>query len=468
MIRSCLILFAITSVATSQSTTLSSIAPTNVITTISSTSADIKTPSSDVIKSSLNSKLTFEQFTADDYHNGYCLLGGDCGTCSAPGGYTTIPCHVPHRPRPLSAESLQNLKEFCPSLFYKASDNAFCCSDDQVEEMIEKTLLAGNFGMENCPSCYHNFKQLVCQMTCSPLQSKRMQVVDHQKPENLSIAETSFETSQILASNRSQFVFHKTREINLFVDEQFAQSVYDSCKNVISSFSNGPLIRLMCDETDCLMRDWLKAIGKTHEKQGYSPMQVNYVLTSGSGYSSLFQMARNEILPKELSDSVLVKPNLSNMTGIIPINVRAYRCDEAISDTLRACECDHCERSCKAVTGMDELKLLTHLSDKRPLSWARQLTVSLGWALFILLIGAFLVYLAILLLKAKRTYSRKLRFYLFALRLLHCSFSLLVSNQFAKHCRTKSRLICVSSVSIVRFALLVSSNQTRKNKFFRF
>lgn len=370
----------------------------------------LSTPFSSSFESLSNqTHFWFNDFRSEDHQNGYCVLGGICGFGGGVSDDAIIPCHVPHRPRKLRNEKLQMLRDFCPSLFDQDPHrDSFCCSEEQIDDMVENTRLAGSIGMENCPSCFQNFKQLFCQMSCSPHQSKLLQVVGQQKLDaNFELeAKSSLNGFELLSTHGAEFTLQQTNEINLFVNRTLAQGVYDSCKSVRSMLgSSHSILRLMCDKEDCLVQDWLDFVGRHHKEDGRSPYRINFLITSGRQHESLYDLVQNESLAKHAVDSILVKPNWSNASQVLPINYHFYRCDQAISAKLGQCGCDNCEQTCAAI--LQDLRLLTHLSDKRPLSWARQLTVSLGWALFILLIAALLVYLTIFLLKAKRTYSRK-------------------------------------------------------------
>ena len=54
--------------------------------------------------------------------------------------------------------------------------NEFCCSDNQLDTMLESMSHASNiFG--RCPTCMINLNQHICHMTCSPDQHKFMEVV---------------------------------------------------------------------------------------------------------------------------------------------------------------------------------------------------------------------------------------------------------------------------------------------------
>ena len=69
---------------------------------------------------------------------------------------------------------MSSLAEHCPELV-EAYGDELCCSQDQVDT------LGSNFvGLElvygNCPACYSNLKRLFCEMTCSPLQYRFMNV----------------------------------------------------------------------------------------------------------------------------------------------------------------------------------------------------------------------------------------------------------------------------------------------------
>jgi Niemann-Pick C1 protein len=62
-----------------------------------------------------------------------------------------------------------------------------------------------------------------------------------------------------------------------FIDETYVQSVYDSCKNVIMSSTNGPAMDFLCGQWGsyaCTPHRWYDYMGST--ENGFSPFDIIY------------------------------------------------------------------------------------------------------------------------------------------------------------------------------------------------
>jgi len=96
----------------------------------------------------------------------------------------------------------------------------------------------------------------------------------------------------------------------------------------------------------------------------------------------------------------LTTNNLSNITFLQPMSIKAYKCYERLSNEIGACVCSDCEQTC-------DILAQSALSDPgRPLLLSGQsFVIFLGWLLFAMLsVGVFLYFLLISIRK-RRTYS---------------------------------------------------------------
>jgi hypothetical protein len=57
-------------------------------------------------------------------------------------------------------------------------DKLLCCGSEQVDA-IQSNLELPSTLMLRCPSCFRNFRELACQLPCSPWQSNWMTVTEH-------------------------------------------------------------------------------------------------------------------------------------------------------------------------------------------------------------------------------------------------------------------------------------------------
>lgn len=78
-----------------------------------------------------------------------------------------------------------------------------------------------------CPSCVKNLRNVFCFMTCDPHQSK------------------------FLSPNKTEVITGETpteviTELDYYIDEEFAQNMFDSCSEVTMPSSNIRPITMMC------------------------------------------------------------------------------------------------------------------------------------------------------------------------------------------------------------------------------
>ncbi|GIY19434.1 NPC intracellular cholesterol transporter 1 [Caerostris extrusa] len=92
--------------------------------------------------------------------------------------------------------------------------------------------------MARCPSCHHNFSQLVCSMSCSPSQSHFFNVTNSQ---------------------------------------WYAYALYESCKDLQGFIPGTLFLDFACGSwgsKQCSPEHWVEYIGTTPYDGGYSPSNV--------------------------------------------------------------------------------------------------------------------------------------------------------------------------------------------------
>ncbi|EEB19581.1 Niemann-Pick C1 protein precursor, putative [Pediculus humanus corporis] len=202
------------------------------------------------------------------------------------------------KPKPFRNEnkSMEILQEKCFHFLKKHKGNEFCCSDNQLDTMLESMSHASNiFG--RCPTCMINLNQHICHMTCSPDQHKFMQVVK---------TYTNKEGKEYIT------------EINFYIEEEYEQKTFDSCKEIIVPSTGGKAIDISCGivspTNPCTPDKWFKFFGDFNENI-VAPFDINYVTTPSNGYETL--NIHDDVLP----------------------------CNESY-ESSKACSCNDCESSC--------------------------------------------------------------------------------------------------------------------------
>ena len=113
-------------------------------------------------------------------NEGTCVWRGNCGkNPDSPIGQC-LGCYVGKEgnpPQALPDESKKILFEACPH--FNSSEYSknpkFCCTPRQIKDMAKGFGVARQL-LDKCPTCYLNFRKNFCASTCSPVQSKFLQV----------------------------------------------------------------------------------------------------------------------------------------------------------------------------------------------------------------------------------------------------------------------------------------------------
>ncbi|CAK9827722.1 NPC intracellular cholesterol transporter 1 [Anthophora retusa] len=99
-----------------------------------------------------------------------------------------------------------------------------CCDADNIITMIDKIALADNvFG--RCPTCIKNIFKLICDLSCSPEQSKFLNVTKSK------INEEGQEYAD---------------ELEVYVSEKYLNDTYNSCKDVVYPSTGNLAMDLAC------------------------------------------------------------------------------------------------------------------------------------------------------------------------------------------------------------------------------
>lgn len=85
-------------------------------------------------------------------------------------------CYYDGQPKLLeNSTAIEMLHEICPRLVTLKEETFTCCDIEQINDLSSSVKMAAIF-LQRCPSCYANFLQILCEFTCSPRQSKFIDV----------------------------------------------------------------------------------------------------------------------------------------------------------------------------------------------------------------------------------------------------------------------------------------------------
>ncbi|KAG6801155.1 NPC intracellular cholesterol transporter 1 1b [Apis mellifera caucasica] len=185
--------------------------------------------------------LQLARCETDAYH---CVWRGNCGFTEFGVSRT---CASNDPPEPIDPQSNSNLREKCPHYFEGKDSPELCCDADNVKTLIENLNMAESiFG--RCPTCLKNVYKLLCDLVCSPEQSKFLRVT---KTGNNYTTESG---------KRKEYV----EEIEVYVEEEYMNKTYDSCKYVVMPQSGKLAMDLACgiyDASTCTPKLWYEYQG---------------------------------------------------------------------------------------------------------------------------------------------------------------------------------------------------------------
>lgn len=163
-------------------------------------------------------------------------------------------------------EKAQNLlNEVCGPEF---SNGPICCKSDQLEtlkenfEQVEPLLSA-------CPACRNNFRSFFCTFTCAPEQAKFLNLT----------------ATQLTSTGQTA-----VKSLDFFVEKQYGEGFFNSCKNVQYGNTNGYVMDLIGGGAKTYA-SFFKFLGE--EKDLGSPFQINFPLSSPPETTPLNMTARS-------------------------------------------------------------------------------------------------------------------------------------------------------------------------------
>ncbi|KAF8767939.1 NPC intracellular cholesterol transporter 1 like protein [Argiope bruennichi] len=222
--------------------------------------------------------------------------------------------HVPRvyrgPPKPLQKDifiegnitAVELLEKACPDLRF-GNDPHLCCSTEQLSTVQEQFEMLDALGFSRCPSCLHNFRQLVCFVSCAPWQTRFMSV-----------------------TNSEWFDVGDFKEDVVSEVKKYAYTLFESCKGMQGLIPGTKLLDFVCGawgSSQCSPERWLDFMGSTVDEGAHSPFKFRYIL--------------------HVEDEIEVKGQ-----AVFPIKAPHFRCSEAPNPDSKACTCYDCEESCTA------------------------------------------------------------------------------------------------------------------------
>ncbi|KAM4749084.1 NPC1-like intracellular cholesterol transporter 1 [Rhinophrynus dorsalis] len=242
------------------------------------------------------------------HRKGYCSLYDECGINPEVSGSLIppiMPCESNMPARKLNGTHLTYLKEICPSIFTGDDNTYACCSIKQLQS-VKKSFALSKVILSRCPSCAENFANIYCQNICSPDQS------------------TFINVTRTYPTNITGKLEMGVLEYQCYFNRQFADSSFDSCKNVRLPATGGYAISAMCGKYGaelCTTQRWLDFQGDI--SNGLAPLTID------------FRLMDNDT---EVGG------------GIVPHYSRVWSCSEGPGGgTENACTCQDCKEACPKI-----------------------------------------------------------------------------------------------------------------------
>uniref|UniRef100_UPI003AAAA746 NPC1-like intracellular cholesterol transporter 1 n=1 Tax=Centroberyx gerrardi TaxID=166262 RepID=UPI003AAAA746 len=240
---------------------------------------------------------------------GYCAFYEECGPNPLLEGNliaAIVPCFNYSPARALTGQHYRRLAEVCPMLDRGENNTYACCSVNQIRS-LEISLTLSKAVLNRCPSCAENFAHLHCINTCSPDQSQTVNVT---KTMNVTY----------LGKEREAVVGYQA-----FLSATFADTSFQSCKNVRIPATGGFAIGTMCGRYGaklCTPQRWYDFQGDS--SNGLAPLDIDF-----------------RLIPEGVTEGL--------PEGVVPYNGRALKCNETTPSGGLVCSCQDCQESCPAM-----------------------------------------------------------------------------------------------------------------------
>lgn len=228
--------------------------------------------------------------------NGHCIWYGEC---TKVGDYKKN-CPYTGPPKRLDEEGQKLLLKRCPHLVTDFGQTTETCCDTNQLRTLDTNINMAEIFLQRCPSCINNLLKTFCEFTCSPHQSRFVNVTEISKKD----------------SNVSYI-----NGIEVYITNKFINGTFNSCSKVTMPGTQGLALGILCGNwgaSKCTPKRWFDFLG--NKDVPYVPFEILY---------------RNV----DQSEN-----------GFEPMDPHVTPCNESIDMRTPACSCVDCEASCPAPT----------------------------------------------------------------------------------------------------------------------
>ncbi|XP_077302382.1 NPC intracellular cholesterol transporter 1 homolog 1b-like [Arctopsyche grandis] len=227
----------------------------------------------------------FVEVTADCVMYDACVLDG----------VHWLNCKVDHPAKPIDdpinewdKDSINLLKKTCPNVFDEDGVGHTCCSHKQFNIMYENLQMAAGI-LARCPTCYLNFVEHICGLSCNTNQHEYLNTIDETVGDTLIVRELLY---------------------NLSTD--YAYTTYESCSQVVLPQSGNLALDVMCGShgANCTPEKLFDYLGDK-EINTFTPFQITF--------------------------------SYGNVPGAF--SPKVYKCSESIKG-IPPCSCVDCQSTC--------------------------------------------------------------------------------------------------------------------------
>ena len=167
-------------------------------------------------------------------------------------------------------ELMSLLNQTCPWYIKgkEGEDTKVCCDVAQLKTLKVQTEQARSL-FSRCPACIDNFMKHYCFTTCDPDMSLYIEPRLQPKMDN------KISVHQCTLKNGSNVTY--LQSVNVTVDTDYANKLYNSCSNVQYPEKSIKVISLMCGDADkCSYSKWLSFLGDPGQDYNQAPFLMEY------------------------------------------------------------------------------------------------------------------------------------------------------------------------------------------------
>lgn len=146
-------------------------------------------------------------------------------------------------------EMVDEFKKLCPSMYNGDDRQRVCCSANQIR-ILKKSIQEAEKIIGTCPSCYFNFRNFWCQITCNPEQDKFVIPVETYRREfrnfteqlnrhliekqkvNSEDDEEAHDEETNEHDEKNKIMYNVVSTINVYMQREFLENLISSCHDI--------------------------------------------------------------------------------------------------------------------------------------------------------------------------------------------------------------------------------------------